>query len=169
MDKNRRNKKFSNWNNQRKENKNENRTNDSRTGETSKQKVFQFNKSAYENPEDLKEQQKAIQEIKSRQIICPKCNQPITDMASAFKDKNSDSPIHFECAMNEVSKQVDQTDKLGPNEKIAYIGQGRFGILFYENPRDQKHFTIKKIIEWEARDQVDSWREELSGVYSKVK
>lgn len=156
MDKNRKNRKFSNWNNQKKENKN---------NENNKQRSFQFNHNNYENDNDLKEKQKAIQEIKARQIVCPKCNQPITDIASAFRDKNSESPIHFECAMEEVSKN----EKLNQNEKIAYIGQGRFGILYYENPRDQKHFKIKKIIEWEEREQKSPWRDELSELYSKVK
>ncbi|MCQ2587461.1 MAG: hypothetical protein MJ174_05035 [Treponema sp.] len=156
MDKNRKNRKFSNWNNQKKENKN---------NENNKQRSFQFNHNNYENDNDLKEKQKAIQEIKARQIVCPKCNQPITDIASAFRDKNSEAPIHFECAMEEVSKN----EKLNQNEKIAYIGQGRFGILYYENPRDQKHFKIKKIIEWEEREQKSPWRDELSELYSKVK
>ena len=53
-------------------------------------------------------------------------------------------------------------------EKIAYIGQGRFGVLYYENPRDQRKFTIKKIIEWEDREKNSDWRDELSGLYSKV-
>lgn len=156
MDKNRKNRKFSNWNNQKKENKN---------NENNKQRNFQFNHNNYENDNDLKEKQKAIQEIKARQIVCPKCNQPITDIASAFRDKNSEAPIHFECAMEEVSKN----EKLNQNEKIAYIGQGRFGVLYYENPRDQKHFKIKKIIEWEEREQKSPWRDELSELYSKVK
>ena len=54
------------------------------------------------------------------------------------------------------------------NEKIAYIGQGRFGVLYFENPRDQRKFTIKKIIEWEDREKKSEWREELSGLYSQI-
>ena len=54
------------------------------------------------------------------------------------------------------------------NEKIAYIGQGRFGVLYYENMRDQRHFTIKRIIEWEDRDSKPEWRTEISEVYSKI-
>ena len=56
----------------------------------------------------------------------------------------------------------------GENEKVAYIGQGRFAVLHYENIRDQRHFTIKKIIEWESREEQSQWREELSGLYSKI-
>lgn len=159
MDK-RRNKKYSNnWNNQRKgdsQNKDFNNNN--------KRKTFQFNKSAYENPDGEKERLKNIQRFKARQVICPLCNQPITDLASAMADKASGKPIHFECAMEKVKSQ----ETLAENEKISYIGQGRFAVLFFENPRDQRHFTIKKIIEWEDRDQKSEWRDELSGLYSQV-
>jgi len=64
--------------------------------------------------------------------------------------------------------QLEQTEKVGQNEKICYIGQGRFGILYFENPRDQRHFTIKKIIDWEEREKNHDWRNEISSLYSQV-
>lgn len=157
MDKNRRNKRNSNWNNQ-------NRNGNQNRNQENNKKVFQFNHSAYEDENANREKQKAIQEIKERQLVCPKCGQVITEIASALTDKSTGQPIHFDCAMNEAGKN----EKLGPNEKLAYIGQGRFGILYFENPRDQRHFTIKKIIEWEDRDQKSDWRSEISELYSKV-
>ena len=161
MDK-RRNRKRSNWNNQRnQQGKNQNQNQNS---EQKQKKTFQFNQTAYENEEAKLERLKAIQELKSRETICAKCGQPITEIASSLCDKKSGEPIHFECALNEV--QAGET--LGENEKIAYIGQGRFGVLYYENPRDQRKFTIKKIIEWEDREKTSEWRDELSGLYSKV-
>ena len=161
MDK-RRNRKRSNWNNQRnQQGKNQNQNQNS---EQKQKKVFQFNQTAYENEEAKLERQKAIQELKAREVICAKCGQPITEIASSLCDKKTGEPIHFECALNEV--QAGET--LGENEKIAYIGQGRFGVLYYENPRDQRKFTIKKIIEWEDREKTSEWRDELSGLYSKV-
>lgn len=117
--------------------------------------------------EDIEAQAKkeaAIQEIKSRQIICPQCGELITDIASAVADKSTGKPLHFECVMSRLS----ETEPVGRNEKICYIGQGRFGILYFENPRDQRHFTIKKIIEWEARDKRIEWRDEMSGLYSQI-
>ena len=97
-------------------------------------------------------------------VICPKCGQPITEIASDIADKATGAPMHFDC----VLEQVKQSEPTGENEKIAYIGQGRFAVLYYENIRDQRHFTIKKIIEWESREQQSQWREELSGLYSKI-
>ena len=65
-------------------------------------------------------------------------------------------------------RQLSERETLAPNEKISYIGQGRFAVIYFDNPRDQRHFTIKKIVEWEPRDQKCAWREELSGLYSQV-
>ena len=62
-----------------------------------------------------------------------------------------------------------ENEPIGENEKIAYIGQGRFAVLYYENPKDQKKFVIKKVIEWENREQKAEWRDELSGLYSQVR
>ena len=119
---------------------------------------------ASENSENQKKKEQAIQEFKSREIICPICSKQILDVASALGDKSSGNPVHFECAMAHLEK----TETVGQNEKICYIGQGRFGILYFENPRDQRHFTIKKIIEWENRDSKLDWRSEMSSLYSQV-
>ena len=161
----RRNKKRSNWNNQKnnQQGKNQN-SNQSQNNADQKQKSFHFNHTLYENEESKREKQKAIQEIKAREIVCPMCGQPITDIASALPDKKSGEPVHFECALHEV----EANEKLDEKEKIAYIGQGRFGVLYFENPRDQRKFTIKKIIEWEDRENKTEWREELSGLYSQI-
>ena len=136
--------------------------NSSAKNTNSSQKQFQFVN--HENPESLAQREQAIKELKSREIICPKCGKVINDMASAMSDKSSGTPIHFECAMEQVSAG----ESVGQNEKIAYIGQGRFAVLSYENIRDQRHFHIKKIIEWEGRDSKPEWRDEMSGLFSQV-
>ena len=137
MDRRRNRKHSGNWNNQKRNDQSREREN--------KQKSFQFNKALYEDHDAERQRVAAIQNVKSREIICPKCGQPITDIDSAIADKST-----------------------GENEKVAYIGQGRFAVLQYENIRDQRHFTIKKIIEWESREQQSEWRDELSGLYSKI-
>ena len=164
MDK-RRNKKYSNWKNQnRNTDQKRNDCNNQQSREQNNKKTFQFNRSLYENQDAEKERIQSIQEVKARQIVCPYCNQPITDIASAIADKASGAPVHFEC----VIEKVRQDNPTGENEKVAYIGQGRFAVLFFENPRDQRHFTIKKIIEWEDKEHKTVWRDELSGLYSQV-
>ena len=153
----RRNRKYSNnWNNNKKQD---------RQQQQNKAKQFQFNKSLYENAEEEHQRIKAIQEVKAREVICPICNEPITDIASAIADKKTGKPAHFDCILNTVR----EGEKLGENEKIYYIGQGRFAVLCFDNPRDQRHFTIKKIIEYENKEQKAEWRDELSSLYSQVK
>ena len=154
MDRRRNRKHSGNWNNQKR----------AEQPRENKQKTFQFNRALYEDQEAERQRLSAIQDVKAREVICSKCGQPITEMASAIADKTSGEPIHFDCALNEVK----QSEPVGENEKVAYIGQGRFAVLSYENIRDQRHFTIKKIIEWESREQESKWRGELSGLYSKI-
>ena len=149
-----------NWNNQKKNQQNNKENNNT----VNRSKEFRFDNTNYQNPDFEKQKQKTINEIKSREIICPKCNMPITDVSSAMADKSTGKPVHFDCVLN----QWKENEPVGENEKIAYIGQGRFAVLYYENPRDQRHFTIKKIIEWEDRDTKSEWRGELSELYSKV-
>lgn len=150
-----------NWNDQKKNNNNP--RNNNNQGESQKN-TPKFKFVPHENAESVAKKAKAIQEFKARENICPICNQQIADMASAITDKSSGKPVHFECVMEKLSG----TEKVGQNEKICYIGQGRFGILYFENPRDQRHFTIKKIIEWEEKDKKAEWRDEMSGLYSQV-
>lgn len=159
MDKNHHNKKYQNWNNQ----KNNTQQNSKNNADVSKKNV-QFNRSVSQDEAAKREKQRAIQELKAREVICAKCGQLITDISSAMTDKSSGNPIHFDCAFAEVEKN----ENLGPNEKIAYIGQGRFGVLYYENIRDQRHFTIKKIIDWDDKEKKSEWREEIGSLYSQV-
>ena len=161
MDK-RRNKKFSNnWNNQKKSNTNNNQKQNNSEAE---EKKFQFNPFNYRNEEAEQQRKLGIQKIKEKEIICPKCGRPIEEIEGAMADSKTGEPVHFDCALNSVK----ETESVGENEKIAYIGQGRFAVLYYENIRDQRHFTIKKIIEWESREKESEWRGELSGLYSKI-
>ena len=166
MEKNR-NKKYHKWNkndkkNSSKKNKNDHSRQHSDSKQTAQPRKFHF--VSHENIEAMAKQDEAIREFKARQVICPKCGKIIDDIASAISDKKTESPVHFECVMEELSKK----ERVGLNERICYIGQGRFGILYFENPRDQKHFSIKKIIEWEAHDNPLEWRSEMSGLYSQV-
>ena len=114
----------------------------------------------------LAEENKAIEDFKhSKKVLCSKCGIEINDMSSAIEGRNGEGPMHFDCALEEISK----TEKLGLGDKITYIGQGRFGIVNHQNPHDMKHFTIKKIIEWESKDSKPEWRNEMAELYSRVR
>ena len=92
----------------------------------------------YENIAAQKEKDEAIRHLKQRRVVCPLCGKDIEEMASAVVDKASGKPAHFDCILDQLQK----TETLGENEKIAYIGQGRFALLRYEYPRDVKSFKI---------------------------
>ena len=118
------------------------------------------------NQKEIEENRNAIRAFKEQVVTCEICGEPITDIANAINNKSSDKPVHFDCVISKLT----ESESVGQNDKIAYIGQGRFGLLHFENPHDQKHFTIKKIIEWEARDsERGSWRNEMAGLFSQVK
>lgn len=165
MDK-RKNRKYSNnWNNQNRKNNNHSNSNhNNHNNSFHKEKTFQFNHTLYQNDELEKERQNTITEIHSREVKCAVCGELISDIFSAISDKLTGKPVHFEC----VIKKIEGEENLQENEKIAYIGQGRFGVLSYENIRDQKNFKIKKIIEVEDRENKADWRTEISESYSKI-
>ncbi len=106
-----------------------------------------------------------IQHIELESFICPRCSQPITDLPSALADRNTGEPVHFDC----VLQFLQNAEELKQNEKITYIGQGRFAVAYFENPHDLRKFTIVRIIEWEERDKIHEWRDTISGLFSQVK
>jgi hypothetical protein len=94
--------------------------------------------------------------------VCPICGQPITELALAFSDKNSENAIHFECARDAVFRGTE----LAPGDTIAYIGAGRFGIVHYPNQQNYKNMTIKTIVEWEKREERVHWRRIVANHFS---
>jgi len=95
---------------------------------------------------------------------CPRCGELIQDVTSALTDKHSGQPVHFDC----ILKFLQGAEQPGHNERIVYIGQGRFAVVFFENPVDTRHFRIVRVIEWEGREQRPDWRTEITGKYSTV-
>ena len=147
----------SNW-------KNSSRREDSSSSGSSKKSFFKPPKAV--TSEQIKADEEAIREFKSaNRPNCAHCGEPILDMSSALPDRKSGAPIHFDCALEELS----ELEKTGQNERLGYIGQGRFGIIYYPNPHDIKHFVIKKIIDWEEKDKKAVWRDEMAELYSHVK
>ena len=93
---------------------------------------------------------------------CPWCGKPIKDITTAICDKDSGHPVHFDCVLARIAGM----EKLDSNEGVCYIGGGRFGIVHYNNPPDTRDFIIKKVYEWEARDNNSEWRRPISEYYS---
>lgn len=108
--------------------------------------------------------QEAIKAMKAKTPECPMCHQPITELVTALADKESGEPVHFDCVLNKIQAE----EKLMPGQKITYIGQGRFAVVYFPNVHDTRNFTIERIIEWEERDKKFEWRSEIAGLYSQV-
>lgn len=114
--------------------------------------------------EEMQKDLESIRELKEREVLCAKCQKKIEDLSSALADKVSGNPVHFDCVLDEIK----QRERLAENQQITYIGQGRFAVVYFPNPKDTRNFSIVRIIEWEERDKKFDWREEISGMYSQV-
>lgn len=95
---------------------------------------------------------------------CAYCGEQIDDMAYAISDKVTGAPVHFDC----VLKKIVESETVAADEKITYIGQGRFGVVHYPNPRDFKHFEIRRIIQWEERDSHFDWRQKITDTFDNA-
>lgn len=123
-----------------------------------------FQRTIFENIEDVRNQEAAIAELKTRDVLCPICGKRIEDMENAISDRQSGMPAHFDCIIARLSSSED----ISENENIVYIGQGTFAVMRYDNKNDPKTFHIVRKIEWESRGGGIPWRHEISALFSQV-
>jgi hypothetical protein len=95
---------------------------------------------------------------------CPYCGKPIRDISAALTDKNSGEPVHFDC----VIARLAEGETLEAGDAVTYIGGGRFGVVQFPSPQDSRNFKIKKIVEWEDKENRADWRKNISDHYSIV-
>jgi hypothetical protein len=93
---------------------------------------------------------------------CPYCGKPIRDLSAALSDRHSGEAIHFDCALGRLR----ENESLGQGDTVTYIGAGRFGVVHFANPNDHRGFAIKRIFEWEDRENRAEWRKSLADRYS---
>ena len=93
---------------------------------------------------------------------CPYCGKPVRDISQAIADRASGAPVHFDC----VIARITEAEALESGDSITYIGGGRFGIVRFSDPGDPQRFRIKKILEWENRENRPEWRGNVSDHYS---
>jgi hypothetical protein len=124
------------------------------------------------------------------QPACPYCGKPIKDMSVAIADKNTGEPVHFDC----VAARIAEGETLESGDTVAYIGGGRFGIVHFpgmirkqgnfgspdgggadqdsgrrnSGAYDTKNFRIKKIFEWEDKENRAPWRKDIGDHFSVV-
>lgn len=116
------------------------------------------------NPMRYEQKEAPIVMQKLPVFTCTKCGEPIQDLTAALNDKETGAPVHFDC----VLKFLQGAEKLEQNERVVYIGQGRFAVVFFENPVDTRKFKINRIIEWENRDKKEQWRKDISSRFSQI-
>ncbi|MBR0032446.1 MAG: hypothetical protein IJP61_09185 [Treponema sp.] len=122
-------------------------------------------KKSFVSQKEIQENENAIKVFKAKIPLCECCGKQIIDVADAITSKETGNPVHFDCVLNKISER----EKLGSNEKLVYIGQGKFAVLYFENIHDFRKFTIRKTIEWESQDSRSEWRIEMASLYSQIK
>ena len=132
---------------------------------TNRNKWYSGKNNSHKNNHNNKSQEETQVKSQFSSYTCEYCNQPIEDLTSSIASKESGNPAHFDC----VLAKINASEKLSENEKITYIGQGRFAVVYFENPHDLRHFTIRRVIEWENREAKYEWRSEIANLYSQVK
>ncbi|MCR5699002.1 MAG: hypothetical protein K6G52_05085 [Treponemataceae bacterium] len=123
------------------------------------------NKHQNQQKEEKKVEEYDLPKIEYKIANCAYCGKPIEDMSCALGSKESGEPVHFDC----VIEKITETEKIQNDEKITYIGQGRFGVVHFDNPQDLRHFQIRRIIEWESREEKKEWRQEIADSFSSIK
>ena len=95
--------------------------------------------------------------ISLQTFSCALCGKPIKDIAMAINEPEANKPVHFDCVINKIAEK----EKLEKGDVVNYIGGGRFGIVHFKNPNNTKGFIIKKIFEWENKENRTEWRDEI--------
>jgi hypothetical protein len=93
---------------------------------------------------------------------CPWCGKPIKDIATALTDKQTGLPVHFDC----IIAKITEAEHLEKGDTVTYIGGGRFGIVRFHSSQDPKNFVIKKILEWEDKENRAEWRKTIADHFS---
>ena len=96
-------------------------------------------------------------------VDCAICHKPIFDLAGALGDKDTNEPVHFDCALERVSA----AETLEPGEKIVYLGAGCFGVVGFKSGSDGA-FTVKRRIRWEREGEKQAWRKDISSYITKI-
>ena len=87
-------------------------------------------------------------------LNCIICSKPLRELHSAIACKETNEPMHFDCAI----KELQNAEELEPADKICYLGSGSFGIINFRNSSSPIRFLIKKRIQFEEYEELPEWR-----------
>ena len=105
-----------------------------------------------------------IRKIEWPEHLCERCGELITDLTQALSDKNTGKPVHFEC----ILALLKSSEELKEKEEVVYIGNGNFAVVYFENPKIRSKFKIVKLIEWEDRNKMYEWQDEIAKLGSST-
>jgi len=88
---------------------------------------------------------------------CPICGEPVREIASALTHRASGQPAHFDC----IVKELRETNPLGPQERLCYLGGGTFGVLTWKIEGNPASFVIKRRIPYEDPRVPQVWKKQL--------
>lgn len=78
---------------------------------------------------------------------CPLCQKIIGKEATAIKFGKDSHPAHFLC----VIRWLEENNPIQPNEKIAYIGGGKFAVVA-QSPEKKAPFEIIRYLDFTEED-----------------
>lgn len=98
------------------------------------------------------------------EVICPYCNKSISDMSTAISSPDMENKAsHFDCVIASISKKED----IKLDEKVVYLGSGRFAVVKREDYARRK-LNIVKNIDFEVEEEGRSeWRNNLQQIKSE--
>ena len=68
--------------------------------------------------EEEQKNQEAIKAMKQNAPECPKCHQPVTELATALADKKTGEPMHFDCVLDIIKENEKLKKKIRMNQSI---------------------------------------------------
>lgn len=89
--------------------------------------------------------------------VCPVCGQPVRELVSAVTHRGSGTPAHFDC----IVKELRETNELGAQERLCYLGGGVFGVLAFRTEGNPGSYVIKRRIPYESREAPQAWKKPL--------
>ena len=87
---------------------------------------------------------------------CAICKEKIKFIEESFFNKESDELLHLECVINEIRKE----NKITDNQKISYIGSGKF--IVFEKHNNKYNFL--RTIEWERIENLHRMQKEIESL-----
>ncbi len=93
-----------------------------------------------------------------RTYECPLTRKPISNILTAIAHPDSQQPVEFDA----VLEQLRQTEDIGPNERIVYLGEGYFAVVEEKKEKGKYRLNVTRKIPYEDNRAKLEWRQELS-------